>query len=27
MPTVPGQMTEAKRGKWLTYFAGKGGKS
>ena len=27
MPTVPGQMSEAKRGKWLTYFAGKGGKS
>ena len=27
MPTVPGQMTEAKRGKWLTYFAGKGSKS
>ncbi len=27
MPTVPGQMTGAKRGKWLTYFAGKRGKS
>ena len=27
MPTVPGQMTGAKRGKWLTYFAGRGGKS
>jgi len=26
MPTVPGQMTGAKRGKWLTYFAGKRGK-
>jgi anaerobic selenocysteine-containing dehydrogenase len=25
MPTVPGQMTGAKRGKWLTYFAGRGG--
>ena len=27
MPTVPGQMTETKRGKWLTYFAGKRDKS
>ena len=26
MPTVPGQMTGAKSGKWLTYFAGKRGK-
>jgi anaerobic selenocysteine-containing dehydrogenase len=27
MPTVPGQMTERKPSRWLTYFAGKGGRS